>query len=124
MIHPNMKTRDFNVHLIKRAVELSLSEYHLEDYGFDLQVQYAIEGARMLMSAFMHGSLIEECVVRYPSDWWQACKERWFPAWLTHRYPVKYTERRLTTHLIYPPGYFPKGSNFVFRVAKPEEVQL
>lgn len=27
---------------------------------------------------------------RWPADWWQAFKERWFPAWLLRRYPVKY----------------------------------
>lgn len=28
---------------------------------------------------------------RYPADWWQAVKERWFPQWLLSRYPVEYT---------------------------------
>ena len=28
----------------------------------------------------------------YPSDWWQAFKERWFPPWLLSRYPVRYTD--------------------------------
>ena len=26
--------------------------------------------------------------VTYPADWWQAVKDRWFPAWLKRRYPV------------------------------------
>jgi len=29
--------------------------------------------------------------IRYPADWWQALKDRWFPAWLRRRYPVVYT---------------------------------
>jgi hypothetical protein len=30
----------------------------------------------------------------WPCDWWQAFKERWFPAFLLKRYPVKYTHLR------------------------------
>jgi hypothetical protein len=28
--------------------------------------------------------------VRYPKDWWEAFKERWFPKWLLERYPAQY----------------------------------
>ena len=34
----------------------------------------------------------EELEAQYPSDWWQAFKERWFPNWLLGRYPVRYTQ--------------------------------
>jgi hypothetical protein len=27
---------------------------------------------------------------RYPRDWWEAFKERWFPRFLLRRYPVQY----------------------------------
>ncbi len=36
----------------------------------------------------------------YPSDWWQAFKERWFPKWLRKRYPVQYTEHKIAA--LYP----------------------
>lgn len=29
--------------------------------------------------------------VRYPADWWQAFKERWFPVWAKERWPVRFT---------------------------------
>ena len=28
---------------------------------------------------------------KYPKDWWEAFKEKWFPLWLKGRYPVQYT---------------------------------
>lgn len=31
---------------------------------------------------------------RYPMDWWQAFKARWFPGWLLHRFPVQ--EKRIS----------------------------
>ncbi len=27
---------------------------------------------------------------RWPADWWQAFRERWFPAWWLRRWPVRY----------------------------------
>jgi hypothetical protein len=28
--------------------------------------------------------------VRWPADWWQAFRERWFPKWWLRRWPVRY----------------------------------
>ena len=30
--------------------------------------------------------------VKYPEDWWQAFKERWFPKWLLKKFPIEWTE--------------------------------
>jgi hypothetical protein len=27
---------------------------------------------------------------KYPKDWWEALKERWFPEWAKKRWPVEY----------------------------------
>lgn len=40
--------------------------------------------------------------IKYPRDWWQAFRERWFPAWWLKRYPVKYREIVLDVKAIYP----------------------
>ena len=34
----------------------------------------------------------EETLAKYPSDWWQALKERWFKPWMLRRWPVNYIE--------------------------------
>lgn len=39
---------------------------------------------------------------KYPSDWWQAFKERWFPAWLLKRYPIFYTVQEFQVKATYP----------------------
>lgn len=36
---------------------------------------------------------VDAVTVRWPADWRQAFKERWFPAWLLRRFPVKYAEK-------------------------------
>jgi len=33
---------------------------------------------------------MEDEVVKYPSDWWQWFKQRWFPAWALKMFPIKY----------------------------------
>lgn len=48
------------------------------------------------------GEILDEVEHSYPADWWQAFKERWFPAWLLRRYPVKLKIMRLTARAVYP----------------------
>jgi len=40
--------------------------------------------------------------ISFPSDWWEAVKERWFPEWLLKRYPVEYTKRVFDARLAFP----------------------
>ena len=37
-------------------------------------------------------------VISYPKDWWQACKNRWFPGWLKGRFPIEYHVERLARY--------------------------
>ena len=37
------------------------------------------------------GELRIQHYIRYPKDWWEAVKERWFPVWLIKKFPVQYT---------------------------------
>jgi hypothetical protein len=41
-------------------------------------------------------------VVRYPSDWWEALKERFAPSWFLGKYPVKFTEVTASLEELYP----------------------
>ena len=48
------------------------------------------------------GRELEQVEHTYPADWWQACKERWFPAWVLRRWPVRWARVRLTAKELYP----------------------
>jgi len=39
---------------------------------------------------------------KYPADWWQAFKERWFHGWLLRRFPVVYTHKEFQVKATYP----------------------
>lgn len=53
----------------------------------------------------------EEDVAHYPSNWKQAFKERWFPAWAKKKWPVLYT--RVWAIHKYPEVDPPLGAEFV-----------
>ena len=42
----------------------------------------------------------QEC--KWPADWWQAFKERWYPAWATKRWPVEYHIETMVARELYP----------------------
>ena len=42
----------------------------------------------------------QEC--KWPWDWWQAFKERWFPDWAKKRWPVKYHHVTIVARELYP----------------------
>lgn len=51
--------------------------------------------------------------VRFPADWRQAFKERWFPKWALKRWPVKYQEVTMEANAYYPDIQIPEHQTFV-----------
>jgi len=41
-------------------------------------------------------------VFSYPATWWQHFKQRFFPAWLLRKFPVRMAEKRLDVQTLYP----------------------
>jgi hypothetical protein len=39
--------------------------------------------------------------IKYPADWWQHFKQRWFSQWLLRRYPVQYAVSRVDAYFVY-----------------------
>lgn len=48
-----------------------------------------VEGKAM-MRALVDILVQDEELTQYPATWWEAVKERWFPAWLKKKCPVQY----------------------------------
>jgi hypothetical protein len=51
--------------------------------------------------------------VRFPSDWWQAVKRRFFPAWALAKWPVQYTEVTMEANAYMPDICIPDHDTFV-----------
>ena len=69
----------------------------IETMGNFLADEIAIQ---VVQAVYGHDLEVIEC--RYPADWWQAFKERWFPAWAKERWSVLYRHYRLTAKELYP----------------------
>jgi hypothetical protein len=41
-------------------------------------------------------------IIRFPSTWWDAVKERFAPSWFLDRYPVRFTTYKATLSELYP----------------------
>ena len=48
------------------------------------------------------GREIERVECRWPADWREAFKQRWFPEWALKRWPVREEIRRLVARELYP----------------------
>ena len=46
--------------------------------------------------------------VKYPLDWWQSFKERWFPKWVLRRWPVRYHYEKWEACAMLPDLEIPK----------------
>jgi hypothetical protein len=57
------------------------------------------------------GKQLDRVEIRYPEDWWQAIKARWFPKWALNRWPVIETIKVVDVKALYPtiniPGHRP-----------------
>lgn len=51
--------------------------------------------------------------VRFPSDWWQSFKKRFFPMWALQKYPIQYTEVTMEANAYYPEIEIPDKQAFV-----------
>lgn len=54
------------------------------------------------LRSFIWSSKIDAVRIKYPEDWWQAFKERWFPGWLKVKYPVGYKQHVIDFYATYP----------------------
>jgi hypothetical protein len=63
------------------------------------------------VQGYIWSEQLETWDVKYPSDWWQAFKERWAPKWAKKRWPVEYQYHRYELKALYPE----------FKVSVPEQ---
>jgi hypothetical protein len=95
------------------ACERRLATDYLEQFAIPTQVSVVAditaEHAVITLTQYIYGETLEDARAEYPSDWWQAFKQRWFPAWLLQRYPVKVRVVEIEVVALYPsisaPGY-------------------
>jgi len=63
---------------------------------------YASDFIVTRITGFVWAQDVDKEMVRYPANWFEAFKERWFPRWLTNKYPVIYTVKKFVVKATYP----------------------
>ncbi len=80
---------------IRMYAEQSLAlEYPgvLQNMEMEARVDHMTRRLVLSLRSVCCGKTVERIDVeaKYPADWWEAFKERWFPKWALQRWPVKY----------------------------------
>lgn len=89
----------------------------------DPKVEISIDPLLDTIDFEIKGSLLGEDIriyeKYYPADWWQHFKERWFPAWLKRRFPVRYATYQVKVKAVYPDfkPSFPVGDQRYITIA-------
>lgn len=80
----------------------------LKDFAIPANVDFS-EGLLFLadeMVVRVHqdifGQQVKKLTISYPADWWQALRERWFPAWWLARWPVRKVTHTVDVKALYP----------------------
>jgi hypothetical protein len=86
---------------LKIGCRVVISKYLL-DASSDVSYNYLIDALEANIRGYIWGESQKGYSFKYPTNWWQALKERWFPMWMKKKFPVLYTTQSITVDVIYP----------------------
>ena len=79
-----------------------------KDFAIPAQVRMSLDDRFMFdeltlcVRQDIFGKQLERVDIKYPADWWQAVKDRWFPGWAKERWPVMFTRHHVDVKALYP----------------------
>jgi len=99
---------------LKWVILQSLSEEFIQadDVAWEQFGCFMANAITLRIKGHIFGQKLEQREVSYPSTWWDAVKERFFPAWLLVRFPVTYKILRLEGWATYPKLSLPGQETF------------
>src|SRR6266850_978956 len=105
--HPSIvKVKQLVLEKILVSCEVDVSRMQLESMRIDSIADWISNRYRIQLRQFLLGENLHKETVRwkYPADWREAFKERWFPKSWLKRWPVRYTKKSVTFDVkaIYP----------------------
>lgn len=91
----NDELRHYAADRIYLTANSRLSEFTAVASRMNINAQYDIIARDLCFQlvTYIHGMLDHKIEIheKYPADWWQAFKERWFPKWAKRKWPVRYS---------------------------------
>ena len=80
----------------------------------DVRWNDIMDGLVLQLTARITSQKLDYFTVEYPRDWWEAFKERWFPAWAKERWPVTWLARTVTSYCLYPMVAMPDQHSTIY----------
>ena len=93
---------------MKLIVLNSISEELLDDFAIpptleaSTMMDWLSDSITLRLKQEVYGRQLDTVEAEWPADWWQAFRQRWFPAWALRRWPVKMHTVRLEAKELYP----------------------
>lgn len=110
-----IETHQIELEKIKIAIVQRISNRLLDQIVEVSEIDSFIHDAIDLrLHGYLWGETAKAEPIQYPSDWWQAFKQRWFPRWALARWPVRLTTHHITLRTLYPN----------FRISMPSEAHV
>jgi hypothetical protein len=103
-----LKVNDIKLDKIKfgcqERLNLAMMESKLDliDPKIDFYFDYLMRCIVGDIQGYVWGEPAFHKVIKYPKDWFEFFKQRWFPKWLLKKYPIKYRYHTLDIKTIYP----------------------
>ena len=74
------------------ACMTSVNPQLLEDATIDIVADMILDDFLIHLRTYVYAERVDEVMRDWiaPTDWWQAFKDRWFPAWAKRRWPVRF----------------------------------
>ena len=100
----------FLLDLLTSEASLVFDGHALVNLKIDKQYDYLLHSMKYRIHTMIPAENMKEethtVSVEYPDGWWNAFKEKYFPKYILHRFPVKYVTKkdtvRFTAYMLYP----------------------
>jgi hypothetical protein len=98
----NLSTHEVELERIKIGLVEKLSYTALHDLSVSVNDDFFTNLVSVQIKGYIWGERGKSETIKYPKNWREAFKERWFPQWLLKRYPVIYRVHEINTTTLYP----------------------
>ena len=88
-----IEKREIHFQKLKRVAIAVLGKENIDNMTVMEEHAYGEDNYLVKMFNYQLGNKYAEKVIRWPANWKEAFKERWFPMWLKKRFPIHYEER-------------------------------
>ena len=107
-MEPTNLKENFTAHeVVLERIRFGISKAISEEMAYELinkQVQVLVDQiAKSIVAEIrwnIFGRKLPEKTIRYPANWWEAFKKRWFPKWYDGK--IKHTTHKITALELYP----------------------